>query len=748
MIPSCKYSNLYILSRSIISAVLCVAWSINLHAQHNAGWVFDSDRIPIQGAYILNMSSGEHEHSNNDGRFEFQKLSIGDSLLVAHYGYDRLEIRIKSLQQPLEIELVERPVSFEEVVITPDVDVLSQLVEIEQKINPVQSSQEILQRVPGLFIGQHAGGGKAEQIFLRGFDVDHGTDVRISVDGMPVNLVSHAHGQGYADLHFLIPEVVESIDFGKGPYYADQGDFNTAGYVNFRTKKRIRENVIKLEGGQFNTHRLTGILKVLNRQNDQLYVATQFLLSDGPFESEQNLDRLNVMASYSGIIAENHSLTVRASHFQSEWDASGQIPTRAVESGSISRFGAIDDTEGGQTQKSSITAEHSFSPAPGLNLRSRAFYSLNEFELYSNFTFFLRDSVNGDQIRQRESRNMAGADFTVTLDRPIGKFRAGLQHRSDWIDDNELSYTKGRDTTLSRVRYGDVGEHSVSAFTDFRLVRGKWSFVPGIRADFFHFQYFDGLSNQEIRRAHADIIVSPKLNILYSAKDNVQLYFKSGKGFHSNDARVVLNREATNTIPDALGIDLGTIIKPGNRTFINAALWYLHLEQEFVYVGDEGVIEPSGQTRRIGIEVGGRHQLLEWLFADVDISYTLARSMDSPADQAYIPLAPEITVVSGLSVNHSSGYSGSLRFRMLGDRPANEDNSIIAGGYSIFDLSFNKSWERFLVGMEIRNLLNTRWNETQFATESRLYDEVQPVEEIHFTPGTPFYVQLRLQFSW
>ncbi len=210
--------------------------------------------------------------------------------------------------------------------------------------SPVRSSQEILRKVPGLFIGQHAGGGKAEHIFLRGFDIDHGTDVAISVDGMPVNMVSHAHGQGYADLHFLIPETISKIDFGKGPYYSDIGNFGTAGYVQFKTKDVLESSQLSLEYGAFNTTRTMAMLNVLDTENHSAYLAADYTVSDGPFESSQNFSRNNFFAKYAGNISDKEKLNAIASHFNSTWDASGQIPVRAVKSGLITRFGAIDDT--------------------------------------------------------------------------------------------------------------------------------------------------------------------------------------------------------------------------------------------------------------------------------------------------------------------------------------------------------------------------------------------------------------------
>ena len=329
--------------------------------------------------------------------------------------------------------------------------------------NPVRNSQEILRVVPGLFIGQHAGGGKAEQLFLRGFHIYHGTDISISADGMPVNMVSHAHGQGYADLHFLIPETIEKVDFGKGPYYAEKGNFSTAGYIDFKTYDKLDESILSLEYGDFNSLRMAGVFDIIQERGaHDTYFASEYYATDGPFESPQNFNRLNLMGKYTGWLTASNKLSMQASVFRSRWDASGQIPLRAVKQEQIGRFGAIDDTEGGETSRVNLTAEltrmlddHSF-------IRSRVFYTYYDFELYSNFTFFLNDPVNGDQIRQKEERNILG--FESVYEKSLSTqnlevdVRTGIGLRNDAIANNELARTRNRHETLSFLSLGDVNE--------------------------------------------------------------------------------------------------------------------------------------------------------------------------------------------------------------------------------------------------------------------------------------------------
>ena len=325
----------------------------SVHGQIQKGVVKDSIGNPIENAYIINTNSQSHAHSNEFGVFSIDKTNKDDILKVTALGFKKTDYIFQNTDFTIVLE--NDIYKLDQVVIHPKMNAMSIISKIDLKTAPVNSSQEILRKVPGLFIGQHAGGGKAEQIFLRGFDIDHGTDIAISVDGMPVNMVSHAHGQGYADLHFVIPETVDKIDFGKGTYYANKGDFATAGYVAFQTKERFDKSSVSVEAGQFNTMRTVGVFNLLEKNKTQnAYLATEFILTDGPFDAPQDFSRLNLFGKYTSIMADNSKLSVIASRFTSKWNASGQIPQRLVDSGAISRFGAVDATEGGNTSRTNI----------------------------------------------------------------------------------------------------------------------------------------------------------------------------------------------------------------------------------------------------------------------------------------------------------------------------------------------------------------------------------------------------------
>ncbi|MGB5273258.1 MAG: TonB-dependent receptor [Flavobacteriaceae bacterium] len=716
------------------------------------GTVTELGNFPIADVNILNIANGSHGHSNDKGFFMMENIRRGDTLQLSHLGYETQMLVVRSLNDHLNLVLEAKSISLEEVVISPRIDALNLITDIDIKTNPVASSQEILRQVPGMFIGQHAGGGKAEQIFLRGFDLDHGTDIGITVDGLPVNMVSHAHGQGYADLHFVIPETVNNIDFGKGPYYAEHGNFNTAGYVDLRTKEQLEQSLIKLEVGDFNTQRLLGMFNLLQLNGHHAYIASEHLATDGPFESPQNFNRINLMGKYSGNLTPTDKIGVTASHFYSRWDASGQIPQRAVDAGLIGRFGAIDDTEGGSTGRTNLLVTyHKYLDDRSL-IKNSVFYSNYQFGLFSNFTFFLNDPLNGDQILQKEDRDIYGLKSeyqrSFSADKLNGNWQIGFSFRADRSFDNELSGTRNRTETLNPIQRGDISETNLGAYVGSSINIGKFTINPSLRFDRFNFQYRDALIGFYQTQTESRAIVSPKFNVLYSPSSKIQLYAKAGKGFHSNDTRVVVAQKGKEILPAAYGFDLGFIWKPLPRLLVNAAYWYLFLEQEFVYVGDAGIVEPSGKTKRLGIDLSMRYQPLDWLFWNFDTNYTHARALEEPSGADYIPLAPDFTIVSGLNAIHPSGFYGGANLRYLKDRPANEDNSIIAEGYTVLDLNIGYEWKNFDFSLQIQNLFDTQWNETQFATESRLQNETVAIEEIHFTPGIPFFIKQSISYRF
>lgn len=731
-----------------LAAFGCFILSISLQSQSLNGLIKDDRGTPISDVLVRDLVSKTHAHTDSSGKFTLENAVIGDSLQISKQEFVTQKIILTSFDF-LTISLGEKPFLLEEVTITKSLKYLNTISKIDLEIQPISNSQDLLRKVHGLFIGQHAGGGKAEQIFLRGFDCDHGTDINVSVDGMPVNMVSHAHGQGYADLHFVIPETVDNIDFDKGSYFVDKGDFTTAGFVGFNTKNALPNSLLSFEGGQFDTFRTVALFNLLSNENQSAYFAGEYMMTDGYFDAPQNFNRINLFGKYSAKMNNGDKLALSVSHFKSQWDASGQIPDRAVNDGTISHFGAIDPNEGGNTGRTNFNLQYDARIDEDTHIKNTAYLSKYDFELYSNFTFFLNDPVNGDQIKQKENRTIVGfqSEYNEKLnDKWLFKLGAGL--RNDNNKNVELSHTVNRNTVLEYLSLGNVNQTNLFSYSSLDFTSGKWLINGGLRLDYFKFGYEDQLAEAYTNQTQSKAILSPKLSFLYTQNEKLQYFLKMGKGFHSNDTRVVVAQKGEKILPETYGADLGINWKPFPRMIVNSAVWYLYLAQEFVYVGDEAVVEPSGKTQREGFDFGFRYQLTNWLFWNTDYTYSHARAIDEPKGNDYLPLAPVHTVMNGFSVKDLKGFSGSLRTRFLGDRPANEDNSVTAKGYCITDFSVNYQIRKVSVGINIDNIFNTKWKETQFLTQTRLANETDPVEEIHFTAGTPFNARLILKYSW
>jgi hypothetical protein len=593
--------------KSKLIVFIFLANCLQLIGQELKGRVLDVFNAPIENAYVFNAVSNAHTHTNFNGTFKVNNSKVGDTIQIGILGFKKQKIVLeKKSFKDLVIVLNTKIFQLEELVLRKEMNALQTIAKLDLQVNPVNSSQELLRKIPGLIIGQHAGGGKAEQIFLRGFDIDHGTDIALSVDGMPINMVSHAHGQGYSDLHFIIPETIQKINFGKGPYDANQGDFNTAGFVNFSTKKSLQKNRVSLEVGQFNSLRTLGMFNLLeNKKNEDAYMAIEYISNDGPFDSPQNFNRLNVFGKYTAFLNGKDRVTLTTSHFTSRWDASGQIPERAVKNGNIDRFGAIDDTEGGTTSRTNFNVQMQKVLSEESVLKTNIFYSNYNFELFSNFTFFLEDPINGDQIRQFENRDIFGANAKVISDIQFGdipaKFTKGAGLRYDLINDVALSHTKNRKEIIDRIQLGDVKQTNMYAFFNAEFNLGKFKISPAVRLDYFKFIYNDALQINYETLTKNKAIVTPKFNILFSQNENLQWFLKSGIGFHSNDTRVILQQNLDKILPQAYGMDFGNIWKPVPKMVLNTAVWYLLSEEEFVYVGDAGIVEPSGRSERFDL---------------------------------------------------------------------------------------------------------------------------------------------------
>lgn len=606
-------------------------------------------------------------------------------------------------------------------------------------LRPRNSAQDMLRTVPGLVIAQHAGGGKAEQIFLRGFDADHGTDINISVDGAPVNMVSHGHGQGYADLHFIIPETIEEVQVVKGPYFARYGDLTTAGAVTFVTADSLPESLVKLEGGLFETYRAVALLRGPGGASGLTsYFAGEIYGSRGYFDAPQDFHRLNLFAKVNSRIGRSGTISGSISSFGAGWDASGQIPQRAVDRGEIGRFGSIDSLEGGSTSRTTALLKYESGGDSPLTITGS--YTDYRFRLYSNFTFFAADPIRGDMIEQTDSRSILALKAENDLFYDIAGLPMRTRFGADLRNDDIVVglYHDSARVRLETTREAAIRQRQIGPYMEQEIILPWAQILLGLRADYFNFDVENlkepGTAPEGIAQ---QFVISPKANIAVPVGKDFALFLNSGFGFHSNDARDVVQEGEERTLPRAFGAEAGVRYETPEGLFAgSAAAWMLDLESELVYVGDAGETEASGRTRRRGIDLEARLRPLRWLTLGLDATFSRGRSVDDPEGENYIPLAPEFTLTAD-AVARFDPFSAALRLRMVDDRPANETNTVRTKGYSIVDFSASCRIGQVDLFVNVENALDAVWNEAQFDTESRLPGEAEPVSELHFTPGTP-----------
>jgi len=765
---TCQSINKALAKRQLLFWIMMVFVNISFAQTKLRGKVIDSLTLdPIESVVIKNIKTKITSISDKNGSFTI-KANKGDSVLVTFVGYNCKIITV-DFAKSITIALAKGKVNLREVQITnsPTLKTYSALSNLDLNMQPAKSAQDLLRLIPGLFIAQHQGGGKAEQIFLRGFDADHGTDVNLSVDGIPVNAVSHAHGQGYADLHFLIPETVSSYDFGKGPYYSDKGDFNTAGYVAYYTKNVLDQNEVKVEAGQFQTLRVLAMINLLSEQakkkGTSAYIAAERLYSNGgPFSLPEHFTRYNIFGKFTTRLDSANKLTAIVSTLKSDWRASGETPDRAVAEGYIAnRFGTLDSAQGGHTNRTNASLKLITNLRNDWTMENQLYYSHYYFNLVSNFSFYYYFPTTGDEFRQKESRDVGGYNGKISKSKTVNNTTftttAGLATRYDNIAPLELDHTENGQF-IGYLQYGHAKELNVNGFFDETVTTGKWLFNAAVRVDYFHFYYQNHAPDSDTYAtaifANANpnaqkVTISPKLNVQYTFNSQLQVYLKAGKGFHSNDARVVIANKGLEILPAAYGTDLGFNWKPVRNLFINSALWYLYLQQEYTFGEDlidqpAGPVSPSGKTVRLGIDFSARYQFNKWLFASVNANFARPRYIDSLKGHNYIPLAPTFTSTAGLDFRLKNGINGGISYRYLQNRAANSDYTLTARGYFITDLAVNYTRKRYEVAIAIENLFNRQWDESQFEYIAQLKGETAPIDQVSYTPGVPFFAKLKV----
>lgn len=619
----------------------------------------------------------------------------------------------------------------------------------EYLLQPQGRPAQVLRLIPGFIAVEHSGGaGKADQYFLRGFDADHGTDVAFFSDGMPINFRSHAHGQGYTDLNFIIPETIEGLDVYKGAYLPEFGDFSTAGAVNFRTREVVKEGVVQAAGGQFDTQRYLLMFSPTKDKIRTLFAGEGYY-TNGPFVNDNRYFRANLLGKMTTNLTPRDELSLTATFHKAQWNASGEIPLRAVTEGTLDRFGAIDPSEGGKTLRTTARLNYHYDTTSDGQFFANAYGQYYRFDLFTNFTLFLNDPVNGDGIQQSDRRGVYGGDLgykqraEVLGMSTIGT--VGFQTRVDDIHARLGSQTKRAPTGTTTD--SDILEASYAPFVKLEVQPTSWMrLTGGLRAETLTFDVRNRCPTcveQPAGRTTSSIVL-PKMNLALGPWARTELFANFGEGYHSNDARSAVT-SGSSPLARAKSYEVGIRSKPFGPEGIEliATAWQLDLQQELIFVGDAGTTEIRGPSRRRGVEIAARGQIYGPLYINGSVTYTKAEFRNGDA----IPLAPEVTAYGALLLQWPEGLRSQLQATYLGVRPLTEDRSVKAPSWVDVDLS-----ERYVLPVKlphgrleaflfIQNLLNTKWEQATFYFTSRLRNEApEGVADIHFVPGNPRFV--------
>jgi hypothetical protein len=651
------------------------------------------------------------------------------------------------------------------VIVTPDqsglvgdADAASQgTIEAEQLENrPLLRSAEVLEVIPGVVVTQHSGSGKANQYFLRGFNLDHGTDFAVWVDGMPINLPSHGHGQGYADLNFLIPELVEHIHYRKGPYYADEGDFSAAGAAHVHFKNSLPRAFGEVTLGSYDYRRiLLGGSSAVEKGN--LLGVLEMAGDNGPWENPEKLRKVNGVLRYAHGDDKN-GFTVTGMGYGSRWNSTDQIPSRAVDSGQIGRFGAVNPTDGGSSSRFSLSTQWAKSALES-STRVSAYLIRSRLQLFSDFTYFLRDPVNGDQFEQVDKRTIAGGQAAHTWRMPLGSLdvehTVGLQLRRDDIGEVGLHNTVARDR-LATVRNDSVLQTSAGLYYLNSIPWTPWARTQlGLRADSYRFRVdSDNPANSGSTSAS---LASPKFGLVLGPWRDVEYFVNYGWGFHSNDARgATISVDPSSGAPvervtplvRAKGGEVGFRAAPLKGYQTSVSLWRLDIDSELLFIGDAGTTEPSRPSQRQGIEWANYVKPVASVTADFDVTLSKARFKgDDPAGN-HIPGSAARTASGGLTYAEGPWGAG-LRLRYFGPRPLIEDNSVRSGSSTLINAKVVYALtKQSKIRLEVLNLFDRKVDDIAYFYTSRLQGEpAEGVADRHFHPAEPRALRVSLMLQ-
>ena len=724
---------------------------------------------PLADVNIVLEESGRGTISGPDGGFALEGLAPGHYVLQASFiGFEtanRSVVVRAGETTEVRVALTPTATGLEELVVEgraanlvgiADAASEGRVGQAQLAPRPLLRVGEVLETVPGTIVTQHSGSGKANQYFLRGFNLDHGTDFSTSVDGVPINLPTHAHGQGYLDVTFLIPELIERISFEKGPYYADGGNFSTAGSANIRLMRRLDAGIARFQAGTDEYYEGLFANSSSVGNGDLLY-ALRTRIYDGPWVNPENSTLFSGLLKYSrGDAAGGSSLSAMAYH--NEWDATDQVAERAVAGGQIDRFGTLDPTNGGTTGRYTLTGSWWNAGDGGGRTRASAYAAYYHLNLFSNFTYLLANPERGDQFEQADRRLYTGGDvsqrwFTNWFGVP-GTNTIGGELRHDQIFEVGLYNTDDRER-LSTVRSDEVAESNVGLYVENET---RWApvlrTVVGLRGDVYRFDVQSEIS--ENSGTEVALMANPKFSVAVGPWFGTEYYLNLGFGYHSNDARGTtievdpVTREPVDPVDPLVrtrGAELGvrTALIPGLQSAV--ALWYTGLESELVFVGDAGGTEASRASEHYGVEWTNYYRLTEWLNINLDVALTESRFTEDDPEGNEIENSIGRTITGGIYADRGRGGIASLQLRHFGPRPLSADGSVTSESTTLVNAKLGWRFDRVALALDLLNLLDTEAADVSYFYSSRLEgDPAGGVEDVHFHPVLPRTA--RLSATW
>ncbi|MFM8330142.1 MAG: TonB-dependent receptor [Candidatus Methylumidiphilus sp.] len=586
----------------------------------------------------------------------------------------------------------------------------------EFKFRPLARVGELIEVVPGMLATQHSGTGKANQYFLRGFNLDHGTDFNVMVDGVPMNMPSHAHGQGYLDLNSLIPELVDKVEYGKGPYYSDIGDFSSAGYARFHTMHTLDKGFVKFTGGQYDFYRT--VAANTNKIGDgELLYGGEMTFYDGVWQQPEDTKKYNGMLRYT-IDKSDWGLSVNAKAYHNTWTATNQIPLYAVKEGQMGLYDTQDPSDGGISNRYSGSV-NLWSRGDSWKNELNTYVVYSDLELYSNFTGFLDNPILGDQLQQKERRMIAGGSGEQTWFNNLFGFEmdntVGFMVRYDGISGLALNHTSNRQLIDVRTNSNVDETHGGVFFRNQTHWLSKFRTVAGLRGDFynFHVSSFSQPLNSGSRYAG---LLSPKLTFIAGPWADTEFFLNLGYGYHSNDARgTTTHIDADGNLVDPVtplvrsrGAEIGMRTQYVQGLNSTLSVWWLQLDSELVWIGDAGTNEPTGKSERYGVEWANYYKPTDWLTLDADFAFSAANYTGVPYTENRVPNSVRRVITAGAVVDHPSGFFGTMRVRHFGDVPLNEGNTFNAGDTTLLSLGAGYQKDFYKLEIEVFNLLDSK----------------------------------------